>query len=473
MRDVDTKSVESGDSVELTRDDEPSSSAAASFSAEQAHHVATRATRFKLWPEGALGPRLRIKEVNLICWALASVFVVLPVSILLWNHVKTGEGFDFVYFYGAGLLSTERPITNLYDYASQQRVFNEISYLKQGHYGPSPYPPFVALFFGMFTKLPFKAAYALWLAISLTLYCAGIIAACKAAFPRQPVKASLALCFALAYPPFLLFTLVNGQLASVAVACVGLALYLQSRGKPFSSGVALSLLVYKPTLLVLLLPMLIVTRRMRALMGFLCGACALGLISTILAGPQIWPAYVRFVAVFRQLSLGHANGIAGQLKRWQFVDLSSLSYAIPAARSAAGLAILLCLTLVVAICLAVLLWKSAHAGKPAQYLAWAITLTWTLLLNVYVPIYDSILVVIAVVLTLGALEALHDSSAERGVVVLSVVLYAVSWKSRAFAESHGIQLLTIMLLILGVIQASLLRRAIKNDPAGPNEGTLS
>ena len=110
MRNVGTKSVEPGDPVELTRDDGPSSSTEASSSAEQVHHVAARATRFKFWPEGALGPRLRIREVNLNCWALASVFIVLPVSILLWNHVKTGEGFDFVYFYGAGLLTTERPI---------------------------------------------------------------------------------------------------------------------------------------------------------------------------------------------------------------------------------------------------------------------------------------------------------------------------------------------------------------------------
>ena len=51
-----------------------------------------------------------------------------------------------------------------------------------------------------------------------------------------------------------------------------------------------------------------------------------------------------------------------------------------------------------------LLHRSAAAGNAAQNLAWAMTLTWTLIMNVYVPVYDTLLIAVAVTLTIGALK---------------------------------------------------------------------
>ena len=63
-----------------------------------------------------------------------------------------------------------------------------------------------------------------------------------------------------------------------------------------------------------------------------------------------------------------------------------------------------------------LLYKSAVGEGSEQYLAWAVTLTWTLLLNVYVPTYDSVLVTIAVILTLGALRDMAWSTASGWII---------------------------------------------------------
>jgi hypothetical protein len=46
------------------------------------------------------------------------------------------------------------------------------------------------------------------------------------------------------------------------------------------------------------------------------------------------------------------------------------------------------------------------------------------------------------------------------VVFLSVVICAASWETDAIAKSHGIQLLSIMLVVLGLGQLYLLRRVI-------------
>ena len=410
------------------------------------------------WPEQLLGPQPGLKQLNVLCWTAFISFVVVPVSVILWNHLRAGDGFDFVYFYGLGRLATERPIVNLYNVASQLKLFNEICPLRHGYYSPSPYPPFVPLFFAPFSWLSFRAAYVVWMAVSLLLYSVGILATIKRAFPRVGLQGSLLLCFSLAYPPFLLFTLVNGQLASIAVCAIGLATYEESRGKTFWSGVLLSALAYKPTLLLALVPMLILTRRFRALCGLMAGTITLLAASTVLLGARIWPAYVRLVRVFRQLTAGHSSTLPGHFKLWQFVDLNTLSYAIPGGRSRIGLVVLIGLTTAACTWLAMLLWRSAEGDRAVQSLAWASTLSCTLLFNVYAPIYDSSVAAIAIILTLGALKDLRWKKAVRWYIFLAFLTFAVAWKTEAIAEIHGVQLLTILLFILGASQLYFLQR---------------
>jgi len=412
-------------------------------------------------PVRIFGPLLDLKGMNVVCWTMFVTFLVVPLLVSLRFQFKTGSGSirkfdsDFVYFYGIGHLLNEYPAVNLYDYNLQQKIFNEIYPAHEAFYGPSPYPPYVALFFRPFARVSFESAYLLWMGISLALYIAGIAATVKEVFPRERLKISLIFCFALAFYPFVFGTLLNGQLASVAVFSIGLAIFQERHSNPFCSGLALSLLAYKPTLLFLLLPMLLLTRRFKTLFGFMFGTVILMAVATAFTGIQIWPAYAHMLAQF-----GHSAGLRDQsaLQLWKYIDFVSLSYAIPGGRSRAGVAILICLTSTIASALAVLLWKSVTGGKSAQYLAWAATLTWTLMVNVYVPIYDSGLVTIAVVLTLGALEDLEWSVATAWITFLSLLIFAVSWKTEALAKSHGIQLLSIFLAALGLGQLFILYR---------------
>jgi hypothetical protein len=367
---------------------------------------------FLRWPGRLLGPAPGLKEMNLACWGLFAALLVTRFCYPLWIQFKTGVGSfhllpaDFIYFYGIGRIANEYPLTRLYDYGLQLKTFNEIYPLHDGAYGPSPYPPFVALFFSLFARVPFLPAFFLWACVSMALYIAGIAAAVKDVFPGERLKVSLIFCFALAFSPFLYGTLANGQIGTLAVCSVGLAIALERNSKPFSSGLALSVLAYKPTLLLLLIPMLFLTRRFRAL--------------------------------------------SGCIRLWKYVDFSSFFQTVCGGRSRAELMLSVPVTSVIAAGLAVLLWKSARSGRPAQSLAWAATLTWTLLLNVYVPVYDSVLAPIAVVLTLGALRELEWRAPMGWVVFLSVVICAASWETDAIAKSHGIQLLSIMLVVLGL-----------------------
>jgi Glycosyltransferase family 87 len=293
---------------------------------------------------------------------------------------------------------------------------------------------------------------------SLALYLAGITATAKVAFSREPLKNSLIFCFSLSFPVFLVYNLVVGQLATVAVFSLGLAIYLEKRSTLFVSGLALSILTYKPTLLLFIIPMLLVTRRFRAFFGFMAGAATFILASTCFAGVRIWPAYAHFLSTF-----AGTEGINGVsiVKRWQYVDFNSISYEVPGGRTRLGLAILISTMLCITAWLITLLRQSASGDGAAQKLAWAVTLTWTLLLNVYVPIYDTILIAVAVPLTLSALGDLGWRRISGWVSFLGIGIWAISKSTESFAESHGIQPLTILLLLLGLGQALMLQRAIR------------
>jgi hypothetical protein len=416
---------------------------------------------FSLWPSRFLGPMPGLKEINLACWCLAGAIFLTRFCLPVWLQVRAGaisiplQPNDFVYFYGIGHIVKDYPPASLYDYSLQEQTFNSIYSAPNYVYGPSPYPPFVGLFFSMFARVPFQLAFFLWTACSVGLYVAGITAAAKGAFSGERIKASMILCFCLAFYPFFWGIFVNGQLSAIAVCAVGLAIYQERHSRIFLSGMALSTLTYKPTLLLLLVPMLFLTRRFRTLAGFTTGAAALAAASTWFGGIEIWAIYSRFLAMF-----GRVAGLNGQrtVQLWKFIDIGSCLQAVDGGRSGLGIALLIPIVAVVAGALAILLWKSARGGGPAQSLAWAATLTWTLLLNVYVPMYDTVLVAIAVVLTLGAVDELGWSSPMRWMTLLSVLIFAASWVTYPIAMKHGIQLLSIALALLGLAQLYLLYR---------------
>lgn len=123
---------------------------------------------FLRWPGRLLGPAPGLKEMNLACWGLFAALLVTRFCYPIWIQFKTGVGSfhllpaDFIYFYGIGRIANEYPLTRLYDYGLQLKIFNEIYPLHDGAYGPSPYPPFVALLFSLFARVPFLPAFFLW-----------------------------------------------------------------------------------------------------------------------------------------------------------------------------------------------------------------------------------------------------------------------------------------------------------------------
>ena len=286
------------------------------------------------WFERALGPRLNLKEVNVICWCLFFFFLAPAVfrAVQMQNqHGKPIQYADFVNFYAMGRILNEYPATNLYDLALQNRICNEIAPPRSGSYGPIPYPPFVGIPFKVLAKLPYSTAYTSWLLISLSLYLSALAMIGFRFYRRDPLRFSLIVCIALCYFPFTIETLVNGQLSTVGFFFLAVAFLLDDSGRSFQSGLALSMCAYKPPLLVLVIPMLFVTRRFKNLAGVVTGGAILALFATMILGIEVWSGYLGMIFHFGQISIGVKNG--SNLNVTQYVDFVNFSSLVPHGRS--------------------------------------------------------------------------------------------------------------------------------------------
>ena len=92
-------------------------------------------------------------------------------------------------------------------------------------------------------------------------------------------------------------------------------------------------------------------------------------------------------------------------------------------------------------------------------LAWAAAITWTLLLNAYVPIYDTSLVVLSILIADGALQDAAQEQSRRLLNLFWPVIFVASWFALDIARTWHFQIITILLAALGAFQLRALNNA--------------
>ncbi len=104
-------------------------------------------------------------------------------------------------------------------------------------------------------------------------------------------------------------------------------------------------------------------------------------------------------------------------------------------------------------------WRAERKSENDQSLVWALTLAWTPVLNIYMGIYDSSLIVLSVLLTT---DVLYRRVADRtrlsyGYKTILLLLYVTPWITQAVARLTGIQFYTLTLVLLGCFQIKQFR----------------
>src|SRR5262249_4038436 len=111
-------------------------------------------------------------------------------------------------------------------------------------------------------------------------------------------------------------------------------------------------------------------------------------------------------------------------------------------------------------------WALDRHGPDRRRLTWSATLTWTLVLNAYIGVYDAILIVPGLVITADVRwrragpNAIAPAPAFKFLLAL---LFVVPWVSQHLARSLGLQPFTLVLMGLGSYQLALAGRDVAGE----------
>src|ERR1051325_7574843 len=198
--------------------------------------------------------KLTLKRSAFYAFLTLIVGVIVIVPTLTQRQIMVHS--DFGAFYNAGRIINEHPHDRLYDPDLQQSLYNELAPGINARLFFA-YTPFFSLLFAPFAALPYFPALILWMSIAIALFVTGFYLVWNAAaLPIEHRTSSLILT--ISFLPLYAWSVLAGQVSAFGFFWLALAIYLDKKKRCFLSGCGLSLLLYKPPLLLLIVAMLIV-----------------------------------------------------------------------------------------------------------------------------------------------------------------------------------------------------------------------
>ena len=256
---------------------------------------------------------------KLTLWLAAMLFLNMVVAWYAWPGLCVGLP-DFSIFYTAGEILRAGRGYELYNDTVQeavQRSFAPISLQKRGDFIPFNHPPFEALAFIPFARLPYLGAYFLWLAINLGLTFAILAFLRKNFLALGSIPFYLWMLAALGFFP-LFYALLQGQDSVFVLFCYSMAFGAFRRGTESREGAWVGLGMCKFHLVLPFVFPLMLLRRKKFLAGFLLIAvilALLGLAAVGWRGSLGYPAYVlageKNQSDAWKVAVGHAANVRG------------------------------------------------------------------------------------------------------------------------------------------------------------------
>ena len=382
---------------------------------------------------------------------LAIYVIVLTVSFATAKRGRTifGPflGADFGAFYDAGQIFNHNDPASIYDVPLHKRLYHEnfpdAPVNEELTYANAPFfvVPFIFL-----SRLPYTLAYLAWLVISIALYVTGFLILWRALKYLPDEIRLTALLVALSFWPFLVECLAGGQTSAFGFFCLALAIAIEPRSK-FLSGVALALCAYKPTLLFLIAPMLLVTGRWLTIIGLATGNLVLGVISFALVGWQGCKSFVN-----RLLFYSAASTLEEGLRSWKYVDINAFMRLVLPHHAQLRLIVTAVLVLLVIPFVVAFWWRFRKQSQRLRL--WALTISLTPVFNIYMGIYDSTVLVLAALLLTAEFYRLgvRPSALPFAYKGLLLLLYLSPLFTQGIAMATGLQIYTLAVAAFGLWQ---------------------
>lgn len=315
--------------------------------------------------------------------------------VVAWrSRDLVGKGYpDFTALYSAGKIVREGLGSQLYDTQTQYRIQQEFASGVSIRQGPLPYihPPWEALLFVPFTWFSYRVAYLLWDAVNLLILLSLPFLLWDHLPQLKRVSALFWLFVSLAFYP-IFFDLLQGQDILPLLLFFTLAFLSLKQNNDLAAGCWLGLGLFRFHLVLPLVFILLLHKRLKALLGFASVAVVLAVVSIAVIGWNAALSYPAFVWHVETV-MGH-----GAIVPVDMPNLRGLLHTFLAERSSK-----LIIQLVVGVLSVALLffasarWKVARAGTAFD-LGFALALVTTILVSYHANTYDLSLLFLPVML---------------------------------------------------------------------------
>ena len=422
----------------------------------------------KLVEESAPGIGLEPREVSFAC-AVWFCMIVAYAALQLTAPFAAGAAFrtqyfgsDFAEFYIAGKILNHYGGAALYDLDLQTRMFRGLD--PRNHDASLWFvcAPYLAQIFRPFALLPYRAAYAAWIVVALLTYGIGITALSPylAALPRPYRRATLLL--GLTFAPVALWSLVGGQIGVIGFAIIAWCVRFDLSGKRLAAGATLALCCYKPTLLLLFGPFLLLRMNLRFLLGFAAGLSGL-LVLSLLASTKAVFDWFRLISAYGRFA---SQGSTPWPDTWPLlIDLNHFVRRIYASDARLSVFIAVAAFIGVVALLAPYWRRFDAASLEERQVTWAVTITSSLVANLYVTAYDSASIVAGALLTASVMWR-HRAEGRwigRFYAIVAVVYLTALIPSPVIAHLR-VHLYTLAIAGLALFQYRWLRHLSKVAP---------
>ena len=343
----------------------------------------------------------------------------------------TPLGGDYVMLYVAGQVVAEGQSAALYnDAANQQRTSRLFPQMNSLESWPYRYPPTVAAVMAPLSRLPFGWSYATFLILQLSL----LMISLKWLLRSCPLFAAhRGWLWAVVGSPLVLENFIGGQSSLLAVACVVGCVVWLGQGRPALAGICLAVALYKPNVAALFVLAALIAHP-RLLLGF---------VPTVAVGFGLawWSTGAGVLSQYLHLATHLASGEWSlETPYWKVHGLAPLFQAMWPEHGR-----LLCTASGIAACL--LVGWNWRRGQLDNVSASSLLLCLNALLNPYVPIYDLVLLEVALIFGCQGLSG-RLSPAVGKMLFLSAagLLFMGPHLSQALARSLQWQLFPLVLL---------------------------
>jgi Protein of unknown function (DUF2029). len=263
---------------------------------------------------------------NLVLLALFAFYLIVWGNWLIHGDLYQN---DYLAFWSAGKVANEQGFSRLYDLealkTAQMQGLESVGLLKNADrsaFMPNPAPifPVFVLPFQCLAKIDLRTSYWLWTLMNLALLLGYLLFFTRKICPSDSGPNVLLLMLA-AFPLF--YNLVQGQVDIFLAVCAGEFLRQAIRKKPFLSGLWLGGLLLKPQSLILVLPLFLLLRYWKPLLGFLATAGLVLISSVLLAGSA---GLESLILLWTRFAGGFGTSAPGAMINWRMIAVSLNDY---------------------------------------------------------------------------------------------------------------------------------------------------